>query len=168
MPAELPFPIAFEIPPGWTLVAPESSGHPDAAYVAVRNPNTSEPVATSVVVNGFANRGDSVDVGALADSYLADLRSRYPVKVLKRDVMTAGAATEAAQLLQLDYPLGDKTLTLNQIQLISATPGSGDAAATAVLQLLMTCPTELFEQAGPEFTRFVSTIKPLAAESDAR
>ena len=59
MAAELPFPISFEIPPGWTLVAPESSGHPEAAYVAVRNANASEPIATSFVVNGFANRGES-------------------------------------------------------------------------------------------------------------
>jgi hypothetical protein len=37
-----------------------------------------------------------------------------------------------------------------------------------VLQLLMTCPTELFEQAGPEFTRFIGTIKPLATGSGTR
>lgn len=168
MAAELPFPIRFEVPAGWTLVAPESSGHPEAAYVAVRTANASEPIATSFVVNGFANHGPSIDVGALADSYLADLRSRYSVVVLQRDVMTAGAATEAAQLLQVEYPLGDKTLTLNQIQIINAVPGSQDAAATAVLQLLMTCPTEIFEQAGPEFTRFVATIEPLPTESGAQ
>jgi hypothetical protein len=168
MATELPFPISFEVPAGWTLVAPELSGHPEAAYVAVRNANASEPIATSFVVNGFASHDQSINVAALADSYLADLRSRYPVLVLKRDVMTAGAATESAQLLQVEYPLGNKTLTLNQIQIINAVPGSQDVAATAVLQLLMTCPAELFEQAGPEFTRFVGTIEPLATESGVR
>jgi hypothetical protein len=168
MAVELPFPISFEVPAGWTLVAPESSGHPEAAYVAVRNANALEPIATSFVLNGFTSRDHSINVGALAGSYLADLRSRYPVLVLKRDVMTAGAATESAQLLQVEYPLGDKTLTLNQIQIINAVPGSQDLAATAVLQLLMTCPAALFEEAGPEFTRFVGTIKPLPTESGVR
>ena len=168
MASELPFPISFEVPAGWSLVAPESAGHPDAAYVVVRDRNASEPIAANFVVNGFGTYGQPVDVGALADSYLVGLRSRYPVVVLKRDVAARGPAPEAAQLLQIEYPVGDATVTVNQIQIINAFPGEHDPAATAVLQLLMTCPTEVFGQAGPEFTRFVGSISPLSTESGAQ
>lgn len=165
MSSELPFPISFALPDGWTLVPPESCGRPDAAYVAVRKQNAAEPVATNFVVNGFAIYGQSVDLAALADAYLSGLRAQYPVTVLKRDVTTDGAATEAAQLLRIEYPADGFTMRLNQIHIVNAFPGVQDTAATAVLQLLMTCPTDVFDQAGPEFSQFVASISPL--QSDA-
>lgn len=164
MSSELPFPISFALPEGWTLVPPESCGRPDAAYVAIRQQNASEPVATNIIVNGFAKHGQSVDLAALADAYLAGLRAQYPVTILRRDVMTDGSVAEAAQLLQIEYPADGFTMRLNQIHIINAFPGATDAAATAVLQLLMTCPADVFDQAGPEFGQFVATISPLQSE----
>jgi hypothetical protein len=161
MSAELPFAITFELPEHWMLVAPESCGHPEAAYVAVREYSAPQPIATNFVVNGFAGRGAPLDVGALADSYLAKTRSQYPVVVLKRDVMTGESATEAAQLLEIEYPVADSTVTVNQIQIINVFPGAQDRGATAVLQLLLTCPAAVFDQAGREFTQIVATISAL-------
>src|SRR3989442_10663196 len=109
---ELPFAISFELPKGWTLVPPESCGQPDAAYVAVRQRNASQLVATNLVISGFANYDSAVDVAALAARYLTNLQSQYSVTVLKHEVMTDGAAPEAAQLLQIEYPAGESTMTL--------------------------------------------------------
>lgn len=54
MAGELPFPISFEVPSGWALVAPESAGHPEAAYVAVRNPPRS--VSLPRAASAFSSR----------------------------------------------------------------------------------------------------------------
>jgi hypothetical protein len=166
MSRELPFPISFELPQGWASVSPESCGQPDAAFVAIRKHNAADPVVTNFVVNGFAHYGQPVDVAALADAHVGQLRSQYPVTVLKRDVMADDSATEAAQLLQIAYPAGESTLTLRQIQIISVFPGTNDGDA-AVLQLIMTCPDDVFDQAGPEFSAFVATITPVQGTDDA-
>jgi hypothetical protein len=158
MSVELPFAITFEVPQGWTLVDPESCGHPEAAYVAVRQENSGDAVAPNFAVNGFTARGGPVDVAALADSYLAKMQGQYPVAVLKRDVMAGDPASEAAQVLQIEFPVGDSSLTVNQIQILNAFPDAVDPTVTAVLQLMLTCPAALFAQAGPEFTRFVASI----------
>lgn len=88
--------------------------------------------------------------------------------VLKRDVMAGGPATEAAQLLQIEFPVGDSAVTVNQIQIINAFPGVENATATPVLQLLLTCPAAVFDQAGPEFAQFVASIAPLPSESPTK
>ncbi|BBY09072.1 hypothetical protein [Mycobacterium noviomagense] len=161
MSRELPFRISFDLPDGWTLVPPDSCGQPDAAYVAVRTQNLSEPVATNLVISGFANYGQPVDVAALAASYLGSLQSRYAVSVLKHDVVASESASQAAQLLQIEYPAGEAAMTLKQIQIINAFPSTEDPSDVAVLQLLLTCPADVFDQAGPEFSEFVSTVSPV-------
>ncbi|BBZ10616.1 hypothetical protein MBRA_08110 [Mycobacterium branderi] len=139
---------------------PESSGQPQGTCVAVRERNASDPVVTNFVISVSGNYGGRVDVATLAAEHLAKLKSRYPVTVLKHDVMPADSATEAAQLLQIEYPAGESTVTLKQIQIINAFPAVEDPDAVAVLQLVMTCPADVFDQAGPEFSQFVTSISP--------
>ena len=88
MTRELPFPIAFGLPDGWTLVSPDDSGQADAAYVAVRDTNTADPVAANLAISGLGLHDAAVDVAALAAAQLANLHAQCPVTVLKRDVMT--------------------------------------------------------------------------------
>lgn len=123
--------------------------------------NVSDPVATNIVISGFANYGQPVDVAALAASYLTSLQSRYAVSVLKHDVMASRSASQAAQLLQIEYPAGESTMTLKQIQIINAFPSTEDPSGVAVLQLLLTCPSDVFDQAGPEFNGFLATVSPV-------
>ena len=167
MSRELPFPIAFELPGGWTLVSPDDSGQADAAYVAVRSTNTADPVATNLVISGLGLHDAAVDVAALAAAQLASLQATYPVTVLKRDVMTDGPTRQAAQLLQIDYPVGETTITLRQIRIVTAFRGADDSAAVAVVQLVMTCPADVFDQAGPEFGQFVASIAPATSPDHA-
>src|SRR3954462_13357872 len=115
MSRELPFPMAFELPDGWTLVPPDSGGAAHAAYVAVRDANTADPVATNIVISSLVH-GVAVDVAALAAGQLTNLQAKYAVTVLKRDVITDGPARQAAQLLQIEYPAGGSTTTLRQIR----------------------------------------------------
>jgi hypothetical protein len=158
MTGELPFSITFALPDGWTLVPPESCGQPDAAYVAVREKRDAHPITTNIVISGFGVHNAHVDVAALADQYRSTLGSRYPVTLLNRNVTAGAAAPEAAQLLQIDYPAGESSVAVNQVQIINAFPDTQDPGAVAVLQLLMTCPADIFDQAGPEFRRFVASI----------
>jgi hypothetical protein len=82
--------------------------------------------------------------------------------------MSGGAATEVAQLLQIEFPVGGSTVTVNQIQLLNVFPGVQDPGATAVLQLLLTCPAAVFDQAGREFTQIVATISALQTHGPAQ
>jgi hypothetical protein len=82
------------------------------------------------------------------------------VTVLKSDAMTNGPARQVAQLLQIEYPHGGSTATLRQIRILDAFRSLEDQSAAAVIQLVMTCPAELFEQAGPEFGRFMASLAP--------
>jgi hypothetical protein len=167
MSRELPFPIAFELADGWTLAPPDDSGQADAAYVAVGDANTADPVATNVVISGLGVHDVAVDAAALAAAQLANLQAQYPVTVLKRDVMADGPTRQAAQLLQIECPVGETTITLRQIRIVTAFHGTDDPAAVAVLALVMTCPADVFDQAGPEFGQFVASIAPAASPEEA-
>lgn len=160
MPAELPFPIDFSVPHGWSLVTPESCGHSDAAYVAVRSANAHDRVVTNFAISGFAVPADKVNLDAQAAARLEDLRRRYTTRLLDRTVSNAPLTTQSAHLVEIDYPVADTAVTLKQVQittvLASAEQQSGLAA---VLNLVMTCPAELFNQAGPEFGTFIASIK---------
>ncbi|MBU9767027.1 hypothetical protein FR943_24720 [Mycobacterium sp. TNTM28] len=160
MTRELPFSITFELPHGWELVSPESCDQPDAAYVAVRMANASDAVATNIVISGFGQLERTVDVEAMAIEYIEKLRSLHSVEVMNHHVMTDGPAQEVGQVLRIGYLLDGLPTRLNQIQIISAYPGLGNKNSVAVIQLLMTCPTELFDQAKHEFRQFVGTIGP--------
>jgi hypothetical protein len=164
---ELPFPITFELPDGWTLVPPDDSGQADAAYVAVRDANAADPVATNIVISGLGMHDTAVDVAALAAAQLANLQAKYAVTVLKRDVMTAGPARHAAHLLQIEYPVGQSATTLRQNRIFTVFPGADDPAEIAVVQLVMTCPAEVFDQAGRELGQFMDSIGPPTSSLEA-
>jgi hypothetical protein len=168
MSRELPFPVAFELPDGWTLVSPDDSGQADAAYVAVRDTNTADPVATNLATSGLGLHDAEVEVAALAAAQLANLQAQYAVTVLKCDVLTDGPTRQAAQLLlQIEYPVVDSTITLRQIRIVNAFRGVDDPTAVAVLALVMTCPADVFDQAGPEFGQFVASIAAAATPEEA-
>ena len=163
MSRELPFPITFELPDGWTLVPPEASGRADAACVAVRDADTAGPVATNIVISGLGVHGAAVDVAALASAQLTNLHQNYAVTVLRRDVTPDAPAPQAAHLLQIEYPHGESATTVRQIRIVTAFAGPENPADVAVLQLVMTCPVEVFDDAGREFGRFVASIAPAAS-----
>ena len=96
-----------------------TTGDPIAAYVAVRDANTADPVATNIVITGLGVHAAAVDVAPLAAGQLANLQAKYAVTVLKRDVMAEGPARQAAQLLQIEYPVGESTTTLRQIRIVT-------------------------------------------------
>lgn len=170
MTRELPFSISFALPDGWHLVSPDSHGHPDAAYVAVRTSETNLPVVPNIIVSGFAGSTDRADAGAFASAYLKNLQTRHEVKVLKSDTMGSGTTQEAAQLLEIAYPVaGTSTpLTLKQVLITSTIPDTNDPESAAVLQLLLTCPADEFAQIGPEFQQFVTTIAPTPSPQASR
>lgn len=156
----LPFPISFTLPPEWTVVPADSCGQPDAACIAVRNASSSGPITTNIVVSGYALEGEVGDVITLTATSLADLQSQFPVAILKNEVIGDAAAPEIAQLLQIEYPANGITIPVNQIRITNVFPSVQDPNLKAVLQIVMTCPTDVFETAGREFGEFVASIAP--------
>jgi hypothetical protein len=159
MTGRLPFDISFLLPHGWKLVDPGTVGEGAAAYVAVRADNVADPFVTNFEISGLGVEG-AVDVAALAREHVATLEARYPVTVVRRDNLSAGATAEVAQLVDVDYPLGDSSITLKQTQIITAYQDPHDATKFGVIQLVMTCPDTVFGEAGPEFAEFLTTIEP--------
>ncbi|WP_241473851.1 hypothetical protein [Mycolicibacterium neoaurum] len=162
--------MSFALPDGWHLVSPDAHGQPDAAYVAVRSTEIRQPVASNIIISGFAAATDHVDAEAFGSTYVANLQARHEVKVLKNDTMGSGPTQEAAQLLEITYPVaGTATpLTLKQVLITSTFPDTNDPESTAVLQLLLTCPADEFAHIGPEFQQFVTTIAPTPSTKPSR
>lgn len=158
MSRELPFPLSFVLPAGWTSVPPDSCGQPDAGFVAIRENTLADPVATSFVVSGLGVHNARVDIAILAAEHLARLLSRYPVVVLKREA-SGGPAAHAAQLLRIDYSLGPSTIAVNQIHLLNAFAGA-EPGSVAIVEFVMTCPAQRFPVVGREFAQLVSGITP--------
>jgi hypothetical protein len=158
MMGDLPFSLDLTRPPGWRRVPPDAVGEPAAAYVAVREANIDEPVTPNVVIGVTAMPTAAIDVIALAEAHLARLRATYPVTVLSREA-GGRAGPQAAQLLQIDYTLDEVAVTLKQVQILIVGRDTTDPALAGVIELIMTCPEELFEQAGPEFQELVASIQ---------
>lgn len=159
MTADSDFTISFDLPDGWTPVPPESCGAEGAAFVAVRTENAHDPVATNLIA-GYTILAEQPDFAAIAGAYVADLRSRFPVTVLKSDSFNDGKESEFNQLLEFDFPTGESTVRLRQIRILMTVPSVNENEPTGVMQLQMTCPAEIFPVAGREFQRFVKTIAP--------
>jgi hypothetical protein len=83
----------------------------------------------------------------------------FPVSVLASDAVSGGELKEYNQLLHITYPAAESTIQLSQVRILIEVT-SATAGASRVLQVIMTCPTEIFSEAGKEFQRFVSTISP--------
>jgi hypothetical protein len=165
MSRELPFPIAFELPEAWSLVPPDRSRQ---TRCGLRRGSQRQHRRTGRDEHRHQRSGlhdVPVDVAALAARQLANLQAQYPLTVLKNDIMMAGPTRQAAQLLQVEYPVGESTTTLRQIRIVNAFAGTEDPAAVAVVQLVMTCAAEVFDQAGREFGQFVASIAPAANTS---
>jgi hypothetical protein len=163
MTRDLPFPASFEVPAGWRLTDPDAAGERDAAYVCLREENLADRFVTNFTVSGVGVESP-VDVEVLADENLAAMQRKYPVFVERRDVLARGAASEVAQLLVVDYPVGEERMTLKQIQIVSAYRDDTHPGASAVIQMVLTCPDDVFESAGSEFARFLATFRPVPPE----
>ncbi|MBV9514354.1 MAG: hypothetical protein JO280_10000 [Mycobacteriaceae bacterium] len=158
MTATLPFPITFDLPPGWSLVDPDEMGETDAAYVAVRERNRDDGFPTNLLISGLGVHG-AVDITALASRHAEDLGQKYPTTVVRRDDLSQGTTREVAQLLEVQYPHENSTVALKQTQIITAYSDQHDPPSFAVLQVVMTCPETVFDDAAPEFATFLTTIK---------
>lgn len=151
--------LSFDLPEGWAPVPTQSCGVAGAEFAAVRLQNTADPVVTNLVVS-FDTVAGRPDLAAQAQDYLAELSAQYSVSVLASDAVGRGAMSEYNQLLQINYPAGESTIQLKQVRiLIEFTNPAGEASG--ILQVIMTCPADIFPEAGREFQRFVSTISPV-------
>lgn len=153
MTAALPFPIALQLPPGWEPVDPAAAGEPDAGYVAVRTAQAPGPVPTSLVISGLTALAAATNVRTLSEAHVQRLRTHLTVTVLSRESDTAG--TQAAQLLRID----GGPVPLNQIQIVMAYPDTENAAVVGILQVMFSCPADVFAVAGPEFRGIIAGLQ---------
>lgn len=151
--AELPFPIDLDLPSGWIQVPPAAAGEPDAGFVAIRAASENSPVPTSLVISGLTLHANQVNLRALAETHIERLSARLHVRVLNREDSPDGV--QVAQLLRID----GGPVPLNQIQVLIAFPDNVNSSASGVVQIMLSCPVNVFSEAGPEFRRIVGSIR---------
>lgn len=156
---EAPAGLSFAAPQGWLAVPPESCGLDGAVFAAVRQQNTGDPVVTNLVV-GLSPVSGRQDLAAGARAYLAELSADYPVSVLASDSLTRGSMSEYNQLLQIAYPVGESTIQLKQVRILLEVADVGSPTGASLMQVLMTCPADVFPHAAQELGQFLATIAP--------
>lgn len=153
MTADLPFPIDLDLTSGWIQIPPIAAGEPDAAFVAIRTADAAGPVPTSLVISGLTIPTNQVHLGALAEAHTERLRANLQVSVLNRKDSANG--DQVSQLLRID---GGPT-PVNQIQVLMAFPDKVDSSTSGIMQVMLSCPVDVFSEAGPEFRRIVASIR---------
>jgi hypothetical protein len=156
MATELPVRIEFSLPDGWQAAPPDEVGAPGVAFVAVR------PVATDGFVTNLTIAGEIRDpalpMATIALESVHRLESiAESVRVRDRRDFGSDGSPGMTQVLDVEMGQGKR---LVQCQVYLPVDDVHDARRRAVLELVLTCMFEQFDEVLPEFQRFVGTVRP--------
>lgn len=162
MATELPVRIEFALPAGWQAARPDEVGAPEVAFVAVR------PVSPGSGAGGFVTnltiageiRDPAVRMATIADESVSRVENvAESVRVRDRADLGQGDAPGLTQLLDIEHE--GKRLVQYQVYL----PIDDVHDQRTVLELVLTCTPEQFDDVASDFRRFVGTVRPAQARS---
>ena len=163
MVTELPVRIEFALPDGWQAAPPDEVGAPGVAFVAVR------PVSPGGGADGFVTnltiageiRDPAVRMATIADESVHRVENvAESVRVRDRADFGQGDAPGLTQLLDIELDEGTR---LVQCQVYLPIDDVHDQRT--VLELVLTCTPEQFDDVESDFRRFVGTVRPAKARS---
>ncbi|MEZ5096417.1 MAG: hypothetical protein R2731_10030 [Nocardioides sp.] len=162
MTTTLPVPIELRLPgPEWQPVAPESMGVVNAAFLAVREAADDSGYRPTIVVSGGL-REDGAELASIGEESLALLREQGAQHVeLLRRTPGGAAAPSLTQLMGAVVTVEGRRYDLRQIQVISSMPDVDDPTLRAVVLFTFTCTVAQLDVIGPEFQRFVASVRPV-------
>jgi hypothetical protein len=155
MVTELPVRIEFSLPDGWQSAPPDEVGAPGVAFVALR-PASTGGFTTNLTIAG-ETRDPALPMTTIADEAVHRLESvAESVRVRDRRDFGPDDTPGMTQLLDLEMDQGKQ---LVQCQIYLPMDDVHDQHRRAVLELVLTCSPEQFDDALPDFQRFVGTIR---------
>ncbi|MFI5588395.1 hypothetical protein ACIA5G_25305 [Amycolatopsis sp. NPDC051758] len=159
MVTELPVRIEFALPDGWQAAPPDEVGAPEVAFVAVR-PVSPGGFVTNLTIAGEI-RDPAVRMATIADESVHRVENvAESVRVRDRADLGQGDAPGLTQLLDIELAEG-KRLVQCQVYL----PIDDAHDQHTVLELVLTCTPEQFDDVASDFQRFVGTVRPTPARS---
>jgi len=164
MVTELPVRIEFSLPDGWQAAPPDEVGAAGVAFVAVH------PASNNGGANGFTTNltiaGEILDpavpMATIADESVRRLEGVAESVGVRGRTEFSPDAPGMTQVLDIDMGQGKQ---LVQCTIYLAADDVHDPSRRAVLELVLTCTPEQFDEALPDFQRFVGTIRPAQAGS---
>ncbi|MEA5360896.1 hypothetical protein VA596_15215 [Amycolatopsis sp., V23-08] len=154
MAIELPVRIAFTLPDGWQAAPPDEVGAPEVAFVAVRPASSGRGTGgfvTNLTIAG-ETRDPAVRMATIADESVQRVEN-VAESVRVRDRADFGPGV--TQVLDIELDEG-KRLVQRQVYL----PIDDVHDQRTVLELVLTCTPDQFDDAASDFRRFVGTVRP--------
>jgi hypothetical protein len=161
MVTELPVRIEFSLPDGWQAAPPDEVGVPGVAFVAL-HPASANGFTANLTVAGEL-RDPALPMATIADESVHRLEgAAESVRVRDRTDFGPSDTPGMTQVLDMEMGQGKR---LVQCQIYLPVEDAHDPRRRAVLELVLTCTPEQFDDVLPGFQRFVGTVRPAQADS---
>lgn len=142
-------PVGFDVPGGWTAVAPGQDG---LAFALVKD--SMMPGFRPNVTIGVTRRDDDVDIAAAARDSARGLAESYRVSIVDTQEIGGARAPGLAQVLRLRTK--DDELVQSQVHL--AIPFGSARRDRLVVELACTCLPDQIPDVIPDFQRLVASF----------
>ncbi|WP_121256530.1 hypothetical protein [Nocardioides ferulae] len=158
--AALPVPLRLQLPgPEWRAVDPAAWGVSNAALLAVRGGLDGDYVPTIAVSGDWRNDGTPIE--AIADESLAKLRAEgaTDVELIKRRVTGGEHTPSVAQSIGATVVVDGRRFDVRQAQVVAGLIDVDDPTKRVVVIYTLSCTYQQLPAMGPEFQRFVASIR---------
>lgn len=142
-------PVGFDVPDGWTAVAPGQDG---LAFALVKD--SMKPGFRPNMTIGITRRDDDIDIAAAARESVRGLAESYSVSIVDKQDIGGGRAPGVAQVLRLRTK--DDELVQSQVHL--AMPLGNAPRERLVVELACTCLPDQIPDVIPDFQRLVASF----------
>ncbi|WP_315660258.1 hypothetical protein [Amycolatopsis sp. PS_44_ISF1] len=148
-------PLGFDVPEGWTPLAPAEAGAPGVVFVAVHR--EAGAGFTPNITLGVRQRPDPAPLSDIAEEAVERLgRTMALVEVAGRHELGAADAPGLTQVLRLRTGEGQE---LVQTQVHLTVPGPDGPVDRVVLELVFTAAPEAARRLTPDFRQFVASVR---------
>ncbi|PXY30946.1 hypothetical protein [Prauserella muralis] len=164
MATQLPVPIEFELPEGWTPAPPDEVNAPGSAFVALHPASIDGFTANITIAGQLYTDGTSLD--AIADESLRRLDGTADVVTLRqRDIVGSKDAPGRTQVVDITTTIDNRRLQLVQCQVYLELRDESDPRRRAVIELALTCRDSQLDAVLGDYQKFVGTVRPQAGSS---
>lgn len=159
----LPVPVEFRLPgPEWTGQDPDALGVPTAAFLALRSDPAGDDYSPVLTISG-GWREDGATPEQVGDESLEVLATQATdVRLLERTHHGSDRAPAITQLMAGTAVVDERALEMRQGQVVTAMVDLAHPTRAIVVLYTVTCTAAQLEVVGPEFQRFMGTVRPVA------
>ncbi|MHA6798016.1 hypothetical protein [Bounagaea algeriensis] len=161
----MPVSLEFHLPEGWKPARPDAVGAPGAAFVALHAASEGPGFTTNITMD--EQQRDDATLAEVADESLTSLhRSSQRVSLSHRSEFGSEDAPGLTQILRVAAQVEGETLELVQCQVYLLMRDVHDRHRQAVVRLVLTATSGVFDTVLPDFQEFVGSVRPKDASDD--